>query len=151
MKRLPRKGGGRRAPLSPTLSSRICLVLLRAVENEPKRLLDRLLGKILQKSQEDPAAASIKRAGSAGVLRETPVPITAPSPPSGTADPEAAPASATPRAGERGSLACWRICSMALKDNFTAKSRGPACSPRRAYWCRSCQHLCRRSLGRLLF
>lgn len=102
LKPLPRKGGGRRAPLSPTLSSRICLVLLRAVENEPKRLLDRLLGKILQKSQEDPAAASIKRAGSAGVLRETPVPIAAPSPPLGDSRPRGCPSFSHPPSRRAG-------------------------------------------------
>lgn len=100
LKLLPRKGGGRRVQLSPAVSSRICLLLLRAVENEPKQLLDGPLGKILQKSQEDPSATSIKRPGSADILGETPVPIASPS---GTAEPEAAPASASPRTGERGS------------------------------------------------
>lgn len=94
LKLLPRKGGGRRVQLSPTVSSRSCLILLREVENEPKQLLDWLLGKILQRSQKGPTAASIKRAGSADVLRETPVPFTAPL---GTVGPEAALASASPQ------------------------------------------------------
>lgn len=98
LKLLPRKGGGRRVQLSPTVSSRICLVLLRAVENEPKQLLNGLSGKILQKSQEDPTATSIKRAESAYVLRETPVPIAAPPHPHGQpSQTEAALTSASPK------------------------------------------------------
>lgn len=60
LKMLPRKGGGQGVQLSPTVSGRTCLVLLRAAGNEPKQLLDQLLGKIHQKSQEDTTGTSRK-------------------------------------------------------------------------------------------
>lgn len=102
LKLLPRKGGGQGVQLSLTVSSRTRLVLYRAVENEPKQLLNLLLHKFHQKSQEDPRATCRKEQSLLNSQDTLLVPIAAPSPPLGTAEPEAAPAPASPKQANGG-------------------------------------------------